>query len=725
MQDTLVGLERTNILVVDDLPEKRLAYEALLEELGQNVIAVESGAEALKEVLQRDFAVILLDVNMPEMDGFETARLIRRRKRSGGTPVIFLTAFADEVRTAEGYATGAVDYIPTPVVPAILLAKVRVFVELFQMRRQVAVQAAERARHAAAEESNRRLTFLAEAGSILGRSLDFEATAQDVARLPVPVLAENAVLFGSPSVGISWNDRIAYQTPSGERTVRELAQQEPLPHHIRETALRVLESGEREWLRDRPLAHDDQETNANGAVLPLVARGRTIAALAVFNNLPAQAGGPRRPFDAQDMTMAAALASRAAIALDNALLHEELRRRDRQRNDFLSMLAHELRNPLAPISNAVQLLSLPGSGEKGIHWACEVIDRQVRQMVRLVDDLLDISRITHGKIRLQHEPIELPTVIAHAVEASRPLIDARRHQLAVVLPPHPLWINGDRTRLAQVVTNLLNNAAKYMSEGGQIWLTARQDGDFAVVSVKDMGIGIPPHMLNEVFELFSQVNQSLDRSQGGLGIGLTLVRQLVEMHGGKVSAFSPGVGAGSEFTVRLPALDVRHSAPDVALDPTPATQTPTRILIVDDNGDSADSLARLLRMSGHEVRVAYDGPSGLDAAQKFLPDVVLLDIGLPGMDGYAVAQRLRENESMRETLLIAVSGYAPEKDDLRSRSSVFDHHFVKPISLRDLQVHLTPEAFTESGRSTRIDSHFAQGRRDNAAATPSETDALS
>jgi signal transduction histidine kinase/DNA-binding response OmpR family regulator len=681
MSEVISGMDKTNILVVDDLPEKRLAYEALLEGLGQNVVAVGSGMDALKEVLQRDFAVILLDVNMPEMDGFETARLIRGRKRSGGTPIIFLTAFADEVRTSEGYATGAVDYIPTPVVPAILLAKVRVFVELFQMRREVAQQAAERARHAAAAEANRRLSFLADAGSILGRSLDFEATARDVVRLPVPFLAEISVLYGTSAGCVPWKDLVATESTAGEPAVRELTDADELPYGLRAAAQRVLQTGEREWIRGEFISQDTIPI-CHGVAIPLQARGRTFAVLAMSH------GQRNHSFDSQDISMVTALSSRAAIALDNALLHEELRRRDRQRNDFLSMLAHELRNPLAPISNAVQLLSLPGSSEKGLHWACEVIDRQVRQMVRLVDDLLDISRITHGKIRLQHEPIELPTIMAHAVEASRPLIDARRHQLAVSLPPLPLWVSGDRTRLAQVITNLLNNAAKYMAEGGQIWLSARQEGGQAILSVRDMGIGIPPHMLSEVFELFSQVNQSLDRSQGGLGIGLTLVRQLVELHGGQVTAASPGVGLGSEFTVRLPVLEVQQSPDPRPREFSAPYQPSTKILVVDDNGDSADSLAKLLRLSGHKVQVAYDGPSGLEAAQTLLPDVVLLDIGLPGMDGYAVAQRLRELESMKETLLIAISGYSPEKTDSRSRLAGFDQHFVKPVNLRDLQTLL-------------------------------------
>lgn len=670
MSDT----DKTYILVVDDLAEKRLAFEAVLENLGQTVISVASGPEALKQVLMRDFAVILLDVNMPDMNGFETARLIRGRKRSGNTPIIFLTAFTDEVRTAEGYATGAVDYLPTPVVPEILRAKVRVFVELFQMRQQVAHQAVEKARHAAAAEANTRLAFSAEAGAVLGRSLDFDATSRDVVRLPIPLVADVSVLDCSPRRSIARKSIMSRLDDQGNYSAQDLKDAEPLPDEIAHALHQVTLSGERISLSG--------PAGVFCLVLPLQARGRTFGALALSRE-PSQ-----RTFNMHDETMAVAYSSRAATALDNAVLHHELQVADRQKNEFLSMLAHELRNPLAPIRNATQLLGLRASDEPDLQWIRDVIERQVMQMVRLVDDLLDISRITRGKIDLQRAPVELATIVAHAVETSKPLIDARGHQLAVALPTHPVWIHGDLTRLAQALTNLLNNAAKYTEQAGQIWLTARHEGNSAIISVRDTGSGIPSDMLAAVFDLFTQVNRTLDRSQGGLGIGLTLVRQLVEMHHGTVTASSDGPDCGSEFIVTLPIMKEMTPGVSPGMPGVPNRGQTARVLVVDDNADSADSLAKLLRLIGHQVDVAYDGPSGLAAAQLFEPAVVVLDIGLPGMDGFTVARKLRESKRTKDALLIAVTGYGQHKDQLSAREAGFDHHLTKPVELNALQALL-------------------------------------
>lgn len=681
MAEPLSGLEKTHILVVDDLPEKRLAYEEVLRELDQTVIAVESGTEALKQVLQRDFAVILLDVNMPDMDGFETARIIRTRKRSGSTPIIFLTAFADEVRTAEGYATGAVDYLPTPVVPEILRAKVRVFVELFQMRQQFALQAEEKARRSMAEEANRRLSFLAQAGAILGRFLEYDATARDIVRMPVPTLADLSVLHCMPRGSIDGKSILARHDTDGGCAILEFEAEGMISDELQQAMRHVMTEGRKVSLVDK--------SGVTQLILPLQARGRTFAVLALSRE------PSRRTFGSEDVTVAVAYSSRAATALDNAVLHNDLQLADHQKNEFLSMLAHELRNPLAPIRNAAQLLGLRGSDEPDLRWIREVIERQVVQMVRLVDDLLDVSRITRGKVRLQREPIELTTIVALAAETSKPLIDSHHHSFAISLPTYPVWINGDLARLAQVLTNLLNNAAKYTEDGGQIWLTARHDGEFAVISVRDTGIGIPGNMLSAVFELFAQVNRTLDRSQGGLGIGLTLVRQLVEMHGGTVVAHSAGAGCGSEFTVSLPTLQELPLRTTDNTDESASEELTARILVVDDNVDSADTLARLLRLAGHHVQVAYDGPAGLAAAQSFQPTVILLDIGLPGMDGYEVAARLREIPTTRDVLLIAVTGYGQQRDEVLSLDAGFDFHLTKPIDLSTLQSHML------TGRSSR------------------------
>jgi signal transduction histidine kinase len=414
-------------------------------------------------------------------------------------------------------------------------------------------------------------------------------------------------------------------------------------------------------------------------ITPLVGRGRVMGALSL-------ATGPSgRRYDSSDRALAEDLAGRAAIAIDNARLYREVQEADHRKNEFLSMLAHELRNPLAPIRNAVHLLRLRGGQEPELNAIRDLIDRQVQQLVRLVDDLLDISRITRGKIRLQNEPLSVAAVVAQAVETSRPLIDARRQTLTVTLPDEPLQVQGDPVRLAQVLGNLLNNAAKYTEEGGKIALTAAREGDEVVLRVRDSGVGIPADMLASIFELFTQVEHSLDRSQGGLGIGLTLVRRLVEMHGGRVQAVSGGAGQGSEFTVRLPLLtEVNPCAPPPNGAAHGASGDTCRILVVDDNIDAADSLATLLRMAGHDVHVCHDGADALAAVPRFRPEVVLLDIGLPGIDGYEVARRLRRQPETQEALIVALTGYGLEEDVRRSHAAGFDHHFVKPADLAAL-----------------------------------------
>jgi CheY-like chemotaxis protein len=317
------------------------------------------------------------------------------------------------------------------------------------------------------------------------------------------------------------------------------------------------------------------------------------------------------------------------------------------------------------------------------------MERQLAALVRLVDDLLDVSRITRGKVQLRPEPVELAEVVARAVETSTPLIQSRRHELKVSLPPGPVRLTADPTRLAQVLANLLNNAAKYTEEGGRIRLTAERQGGDAVVRVRDTGIGIPADVLPRVFELFAQADRSLDRAQGGLGIGLTLVKSLVEMHGGGVQARSEGLGRGSEFVVRLPAPAIAAAPePKGGRKPTEVGWPRRRILVVDDNVDSTNALAKMLtRLYSQEVRVAHDGPEALAAAGEFRPEIVLLDIGLPGMDGYEVARRLRSRPKAEGLLLVALTGWGQESDRDRAREAGFDRHLVKPVdpeTLRDL-----------------------------------------
>jgi two-component system, sensor histidine kinase len=367
---------------------------------------------------------------------------------------------------------------------------------------------------------------------------------------------------------------------------------------------------------------------------------------------------------------------------------QALRAADRRKDEFLATLGHELRNPLAPISNSLEILKLSGAFDNArTHQACAVMERQVHHLNRLVDDLLEVSRITRGIIEVKKEALDLTAIVKAAIETSRPVLDNMRHELKAHFDPEPMCVGGDPVRLTQVFANLLNNAAKYTNHGGRITVTTRHEGAEAVVSVQDDGIGISPAALPQVFDMFMQVDRSTRRSQGGLGIGLTLVKSLVGMHGGTVEAKSDGPGLGSEFIVRLPVIaqPVAHAAPAHTLKPLPAR----RILIVDDSRDGGESLAMLLRVLGAEVALAHSGRKALECVEDFKPDVVLLDIGMPGMDGYEVARRIRANPASRHISLIALTGWGQDEDRKRSVAAGFNHHLVKPADLEQLRQLLT------------------------------------
>jgi PAS domain S-box-containing protein len=378
-------------------------------------------------------------------------------------------------------------------------------------------------------------------------------------------------------------------------------------------------------------------------------------------------------------------------------LADELAESDRRKTEFLATLAHELRNPLAPLSSGLQVMRLSASDPAAIERTRAMMERQVSHMVHLVDDLLDIARISTGKVDLKKERVELQTIIASAVETSMPLIEAGRHELLVHVPDETMLLDVDLTRVAQVVSNLLNNAAKYTPARGRIGLTVHRDGGFVVIAVSDTGIGIPPSSMPTVFEMFTQVGRNMERAQGGLGIGLSLVRRLVELHGGTVEATSEGVGRGSTFTVRLP-LVVDEAAPaplpHVAPAPAPlaAAEEPAdaslRVLVVDDNIDAADTLSALLEMNGHTTRVANDGYQAIEMARDFQPQVVFLDIGLPGMNGYEVARKLRETPGMERAYLVALTGWGTREDRERSSEAGFDHHLTKPADMNTVETLL-------------------------------------
>jgi CheY-like chemotaxis protein/nitrogen-specific signal transduction histidine kinase len=355
----------------------------------------------------------------------------------------------------------------------------------------------------------------------------------------------------------------------------------------------------------------------------------------------------------------------------------------RRKDEFLAMLSHELRNPLAAITNAVELLDLERDAAFQ-QKARTIIRRQVGKLVVLVNDLLEVSRVLSGRIQLHQEELDLSGVAQQAVETARTLMDQRKHRLNVALPPEPAWVLGDAIRLEEVIVNLLSNAAKYTPERGDIWLSIEEKGEEVVIRVKDSSVGIAPDLLPQIFDLFTQAQRTLDRSQGGLGIGLTVVRKVIEMHGGTTEAHSSGLGRGSEFIVRLPA---ERSPAQVKIPGAKRAQPGQtwRVLIVDDNADSADSIAAILETSGHEVEVAYSAQKALEMAVEHQPDIVLLDIGLPDMDGYEVAKHLRQTPELKEMRLIAITGYGQESDRQRSREAGFDEHLVKPVEWQKLE----------------------------------------
>jgi signal transduction histidine kinase/DNA-binding response OmpR family regulator len=673
--------DKVNILVVDDLPEKHVVFSTILEELDQNIVNARSGQEALKYILEMEFAVILLDVNMPDIDGLETASLIRQYKKSSQTPIVFITAYVDELQARRGYALGAVDYIPSPVVPEVLRSKVRVFVELFRMNRQLQKQAAQRAElarseaaRAAAEDAIHRADYLAEASQMLSQSLNLDDTIAAMLSLSVPMLGERAIL------GI----------PDKEGGVRRL-EMHPAPRaDDPEVFTPELRAAADEVIRDKQFRLWKKEGRA-AAICPLTAGDEIRGALALL--------GEADRFDSGRVSLIREFAGRASIAMENARLYSAVQEADRRKNEFLAMLAHELRNPLAPIRNAVHILATAESLPPKLAWARDVIGRQADHMSRLIDDLLDVSRIVQGKVAVKPEKMQLAAVIERSVEASAPRLGQREQVLDVLLPRDPIEIEGDAVRLSQVLSNLVNNASKFSPVHSRIRLEASYDDGELQIAVKDEGAGIAPEFLPHMFELFAQADQSLDRSQGGLGIGLTLVKHLVELHGGRVWATSEGLGKGAAVTIALPARVATEPAqplPSVTHTPLPERAGVSRILVVDDLAASAETLMTLLEMEGFQVRVAHDGQAALEIAREFRPNVVLLDIGLPGMNGFEVAHGLRAQPECQDALLIALTGYGEAESRSRSAQAGFDFHMVKPA---DVNLLLTMLANPEEARS--------------------------
>ncbi|HYG61287.1 MAG TPA: ATP-binding protein [Thermoanaerobaculia bacterium] len=530
------------------------------------------------------------------------------------------------------------------------------------------------------------LRFLAEAEALLAGSLDYAETFRNLARLAVPRIADWCAvdLLDDPQTRRITVERAdarleALDAALGFVPAAVIARGETcwLPE-VTDDALRGAGAGEEDVARLR-------EAGLRSLVsVPLRPRSRTVGALTFA---VARAG---RCYGPDDLELAQGLAQVASLSLDNCRLFQRVVEEDRRKDEFLAMMAHELRNPLAPIVNAVEMLRLRGEDPDLRRRATEMIARQARHMARLLDDLLDVSRITYGKIGLRKERVDLVEVARRAFETSRPLFEARQHRVSLALPPEPVWLDADPARLEQVLSNLLNNAAKFTPAEGRIAMEVAAGPDEAVVWVRDDGPGIPPELRSRIFEPFVQEDRSLDRPSSGLGIGLTLVRTLVALHGGTAEVQSEGRGRGSEFTVRLPRLPAEEEPEPGPVAPVPVgTPTLPRILLVEDNPDAAMALTDLLRLWGHEVAVAADGATALEIAGSFRPDVLLLDIGLPGMDGYELAHRLRLQEGLAAARFIALTGYGQETDRRRAAEAGFDHHLTKPADpkvLRELLV---------------------------------------
>src|SRR5262245_44136239 len=571
--------EKVNVLLVDDQPAKLLSYEAILADLGENLIRAESARQALDLLLKTDVAVILIDVCMPEFDGFDLVAMIRQHPRFDRTAIILVSAvFMSDVDRLRGYERGAMDYVSVPIVPEILRAKVAAFAELHRKTRQL-------------ERLNEDLEL-----RVAERTRELQASAERLRaseeRLSVAVAAGSVAtwLWDLSADRVFGDDRLAFffDVPPGE-AARGTPLERVLAAVHEEDRPRVLTLLTRAGQGDAECVIECRVRSADHALHWIRGRGRVERD---------ETGRPvRLPGAFVDVT-------------EQRRMEEALRHDDRRKDEFLAMLAHELRNPLASVRNATRIMRVQTVDDPVLRWARDMIDRQVDQLARLVDDLLDVSRITEGKIKLRMEPVDLAGVVAESAESCRPLIAGHRHELTVRIMERPLWVDGDQVRLTQVVTNLLNNAAKYQAEGGRITLVLEREGEECLVRVRDEGMGIAPEMLSQVFDLFVQAESTLHRAKGGLGIGLSLVKRLAEMHGGSVRAFSGGAGHGSEFVVRLPRRqappeDVPAATP--AAEEAPPSGTPLRILVVDDNCDAAESLTALLRHVGHQVFVAHDG----------------------------------------------------------------------------------------------------------------------
>jgi PAS domain S-box-containing protein len=629
-EDPAAAPRRHRVLLADDNADLREYAQRLLSQ-DYAVDAVGDGEAALAAARARRPDIVVSDVMMPRLDGFGLIRALRADPELAGVPVILLSARAGEEARIEGLGRGADDYLVKPFSSRELLVRVAALVHAADAHRK-------------ALEARAQFQTLLDRAPLGVYVVDDRFRIAAVNPVAAPVFGDIPDLIGrdfAEVIRILWPQHYAERINTVFRHTLETGEPYYVPEHIGERRDRkVTESYE--WQIHR---------------IPLA--GERYGVVCYFRDI-----------------------SKSVTA------REALRAADRRKDEFIATLSHELRNPLAPLRNALQLLRMGGKADARLEQVQQIMERQVNHLVRLVDDLLEMSRISRGTLELRKERVELASVVRHALETSAPLIEAASHRVEVTLPDAPVWLYGDPVRLSQILSNLLNNAATYTGNGGRISVCARAVADIAVIGVRDNGPGIPHEDLERIFELFSRGERSTSRGQAGLGIGLALTRRLAEMHGGSVEVASEGLGKGSEFTVRLPisAGEPRGAA---AAGDSPTRMDAQRVLVVDDNYDAAQTLGMLLSHLGADVRVAHDGAAALEAFAPFDPAVVLLDIGMPHMDGYEVARRLRRDFPASNARLVALTGWGQSEDRRKAAEAGFDHHLVKPAELAQLQALLS------------------------------------
>ena len=692
--------EKVSILIVDDRPDKMLAYEAILSDLKENIVCARSGKEALRCLLQQDFAVILLDVNMPGMDGFETAAMIRQRQRSETTPIIFISAVNDtENHVSRGYSIGAVDYILTPVVPEILRAKIAVFVDLFKKTELVKRQAEEReklireqAARAEAESRQERFAFLADASNVLAGSLDYDETLRNLAVLVVPRVADFCVALAAEEDGSMRQVAMAHRDPAEEPAMRRLAEEFGSSPAAEKGGAHVLKTGKSQMVCD---VHDGQlrEVYSEKAdrdwirslaaksfiAVPLRAHERILGAIVMINTRPGKMCGP------DELALAEELAHRAALALDNAGLYKsaqkaraESDRANRAKDSFLAMLSHELRTPLTPVLTSVVALEQSDNLPDEMRASLQMIRRNVELEARLIDDLLDLTRISKGKVQLNLETADAHLFLRSALEICEADIRKKKLTLRTEFAAQNAALEADPARLQQIFWNLIKNAVKFTPEGGQLGIrTENRDGTLRV-AVSDTGMGIDAETLPKIFNAFEQG----ERTQfGGLGLGLAISKTLVETHHGSLIAESEGRDKGATFTAIFPLAEVSAHAKGNAAPSPPVAHKPMRVLLVEDHEDTNRSLTQLLRRRGYHVQPAHSVQAALEAAAQETFDVLVSDIGLPDGTGIDLMEKLKTDHAI---FGIALTGFGMEDDLRKSHEVGFHHHLVKPVDLNRL-----------------------------------------